>query len=119
MALYAPLSLLLLPVVWLGMILGGFMMMFHALGVSSWRTAFVESGSSLFTLGFVRPGDVPTDVLAFLDAAFGLGVVALFVAYLPSIYNAFSRREVLVALLSAPRRHAAVGDRVPDPHLAH
>jgi hypothetical protein len=101
MALYAPLSLLLLPVVWLSMILGGFMMMFHALGVSSWRTAFVESGSSLFTLGFVRPGDVPTDVLAFLDAAFGLGVVALFVAYLPSIYNAFSRREVLVALLSA------------------
>jgi hypothetical protein len=101
MALYAPLSLLLLPVVWLAMILGGFMMMFHALGVSSWRTAFVESGSSLFTLGFVRPGDVPTDVLAFLDAAFGLGVLALFVAYLPSIYNAFSRREVLVARLSA------------------
>jgi hypothetical protein len=92
MALYAPLSLLLLPVVWLAMVLGGFMMMFHALGVSSWRTAFVESGSSLFTLGFVRPGDVPTDVLAFLDAAFGLGVLALFVAYLPSIYNAFSRR---------------------------
>ena len=101
MALYAPLSLLLLPVAWLAMILGGFTMMFHALGVSSWRTAFVESGSSLFTLGFVQPRDVPTSALAFLDAALGLGVVALFVAYLPSIYNAFSRREVLVALLSA------------------
>ena len=101
MALYAPMSLLLLPVVWLAMILGGFTMMFHALGVSSWRTAFVESGSSLFTLGFVRPRDVPTSAFAFLDAALGLGVVALFVAYLPSIYNAFSRREVRVALLSA------------------
>jgi hypothetical protein len=101
MALYAPLSLLLLPVVWLAMILGGFMMMFHALGVSSWRTAFVESGSSLLTLGFVRPRDLPTSVFAFFDAAFGLGILALFVAYLPSIYNAFSRREVLVAMLSA------------------
>jgi hypothetical protein len=101
MALYAPLSLLLLPFVWLAMILGGFMMMFHALGVSSWRTAFVESGSSLFTLGFVRPRDLPTSAFAFLDAALGLGILALFVAYLPSIYNAFSRREVLVAMLSA------------------
>jgi ABC-type multidrug transport system fused ATPase/permease subunit len=101
MALYAPLSLLLLPVAWLAIILAGFMLMFHALGVSSWRTAFVESGSSLFTLGFVRPGDLPTEILAFLVAALGLGVLALFVAYLPSIYNAFSRREVLVALLSA------------------
>jgi len=101
MALYAPMALLLLPVVWLAMILGGFTMVFHALGVSSWQTAFVESGSSLFTLGFVRPRDVPTSALAFLDAALGLGVVALFVAYLPSIYSAFSRREVLVAMLSA------------------
>jgi hypothetical protein len=101
LALYAPVTLLLLPVIWLALILAGFTMMFHALGVSSWRTAFVESGSSLLTLGFVQPRDLPTSVLAFLDAAFGLGVLALFVAYLPSIYNAFSRREVLVAMLSA------------------
>jgi hypothetical protein len=101
LALYAPLSLLLLPVVWLALILCGFTMMFHALGVSSWRVALVESGSSLLTLGFVRPRDLPTSALAFFDAAFGLGVLALFVAYLPSIYNNFSRREVLVAMLSA------------------
>jgi ABC-type multidrug transport system fused ATPase/permease subunit len=101
MALYAPLTLLVLPVVWLAMVLVGFMLIFHAMGVSSWRTAFVESGSSLFTLGFVRPTDVPASALAFCEAAFGLGVVALFIAYLPTIYNAFSRREVLVALLSA------------------
>jgi hypothetical protein len=101
MALYAPLTLLFMPVIWLAMVLTGFMLMFHALGVSSWRTAFVESGSSLFTLGFVRPSDLPASVLAFFEAAFGLGVVALFIAYLPTIYSAFSRREVLVAMLSA------------------
>src|SRR6266700_6805457 len=65
MALYAPLTSLVQPAVWLAMVLSGFMMMFHALGVSSWRTAFTESGSSLFTLGFVRPRDLPTTSLAF------------------------------------------------------
>jgi ABC-type multidrug transport system fused ATPase/permease subunit len=101
MALFAPLTLLLQPIVWLAMVLVGFMLMFHALGVSSWRLAFTESGSSLFTLGFVRPRDLPTTVLTFTEAATGLGVLALFLAYLPSIYTAFSRREVPVAMLSA------------------
>jgi hypothetical protein len=101
MALYAPLTLLVQPAVWLVMVLVGFMMMFHALDVSSWRVAFTESGSSLFTLGFVRPRDLPTTVLAFTEAAIGLGILALIIAYLPSTYTAFSRREVLVAKLSA------------------
>jgi hypothetical protein len=101
MALYAPLTLLVQPGVWLVMVLSGFMLMFHALGVSSWRVAFTESGSSLFTLGFVRPRDLPGTSLAFAEAAIGLGILALIIAYLPSIYGAFSRREVLVAKLSA------------------
>jgi hypothetical protein len=101
MALYAPLTLLVQPAVYLALVLTAFMMMFHALGVSSWRTAFTESGSSLFTLGFVRPRDLPTTALAFTEAAIGLAILALFIAYLPSIYGAFSRREVLVAKLSA------------------
>jgi ABC-type multidrug transport system fused ATPase/permease subunit len=101
MALYAPVTLLVQPAVWLAMVLSGFTMMFHAFGVSSWRQAFSESGSSLFTLGFVHPRDLPTTWLAFIEAAIGLGVLALFIAYLPNIYNAFSRREVLVAKLSA------------------
>jgi hypothetical protein len=100
-ALYAPLTLLLQVAVWIVTVLAGFMMMFHALGVSSWRVAFTESGSSLLTLGFVRPGDLPTTVLAFTEAAIGLGILALFIAYLPSTYAAFTRREVLVAKLSA------------------
>ena len=101
MALYAPITLLIQPGVWLAMVVAGFMMMFHGLGVSSWREAFSESGSSLLTLGFVHPRDLPTTTLAFVEAVIGLGVLALFIAYLPSIYGAFSHREVLVAKLSA------------------
>ena len=48
------------------------------------------SGSSLFTLGFVRPPDLATNVFAFLEAATGLALLGLLIAYLPTIYAAFS-----------------------------
>jgi hypothetical protein len=101
MALYAPLTLLLLPFVWLVLVVLGYTLMFKAVDVDSWRTAFTESGSSLFTLGFVRPSNLPATVLAFTEATFGLGLLALLISYLPSIYAVFSRREVHVAQLSS------------------
>ena len=58
------------------------------------------SGSSMFTLGFVRPPDLATTTLAFFEAASGLALLALLIAYLPTIYGAFSRREVLVSQLA-------------------
>ena len=36
-----------------------------------------------------------------MAASFGLGLVALLIAYLPTIYSSFSRREVLVAYLNS------------------
>jgi hypothetical protein len=101
MALYAPFTLVLLPVTWLVLVIVGFMLMFRGFGVAGWRQVFIESGSSLLTLGFVRPGDLPTTALAFSEAAVGLFLLTLLIAYLPTIYSAFSRREVLVAHLTA------------------
>ncbi len=100
MALYAPLTLLILPGTWLILVIVGYMGMYRALGVATWRAAFQESGSSVFTLGFVRPTDLPTTALAFSEAVFGLGLIAVLIAYLPTIYNAFSRREAAVAGLA-------------------
>src|SRR6266545_7376647 len=54
MALYAPITLLILPAVWLVLVLVGYMGMFWAIGVGSWRMAFKVSGSSLLTLGFAQ-----------------------------------------------------------------
>jgi hypothetical protein len=99
MALFGPIGLLTLPAVWSVMILFAYTVMFHALGVQGFERAFEMSGSSLFTLGFVRPPDLATNVLAFLEAATGLTVLGLLIAYLPTIYSSFSRREVLVAQL--------------------
>jgi hypothetical protein len=78
----------------------GFTGLYRALGVGSWRLAFTESGSSLTTLGFVRPSDLPTTVLVLIEAAIGLGLIAVLIAYLPAIYGAFSRREAAVAALA-------------------
>jgi hypothetical protein len=99
MALYGPVGLLMLPGVWMLIVLGAFTAMFHALGVREFERAFEMSGSSLFTLGFVRPPDLGTSTLAFLEAATGLALLGLLIAYLPTIYAAFSKREVQVAQL--------------------
>lgn len=98
MALYAPVSLLLLPVVWVATILVGYLAMFWGLG----RTvgdSFHVSGSSLLTLGFAPVDTLGERILAFSEATLGLGIVALLITFLPSIYAAFSRRETEVALL--------------------
>jgi len=100
MALYGPVGLLVLPLVWLLMVIGAFTALFHVLGVRGFERAFEMSGSSLFTLGIVHPPDLATIALAFVEAASGLTLLALLIAYLPTIYAAFSRREVLVAQLA-------------------
>lgn len=100
MSLYAPLSLLALPLVSLVLIFTAFMFMFYGLEHHGWRSAFTTSGSSLLTLGFERPPDLPSVALAFIEASIGLALLALLISYLPSIYGAFSRREIAVTDLS-------------------
>jgi hypothetical protein len=65
------------------------------------REAFIVSGSSLLTLGFDRPPGLPHVLLSFVEAALGLGIVALMISYLPTFYSAFNRREALVGMLEA------------------
>jgi hypothetical protein len=99
LAAYGPVSLLALLMTWLIILLGGYIAMFWANGVRPWRAAFSTSGSSLLTLGFEHPHDLPNTALAFSEAALGLFVLALLITYLPSIYSAFSRREAMVGML--------------------
>lgn len=98
-ALYAPFALLILPFIWLLLIEFGFTLIFWAVGVRPLADAFLLSGSSLLTLGFYPVSGTLQTVLAFLDAALGLVMIALLIAYLPTMYSAFSRRETLVAKL--------------------
>lgn len=99
MALYAPITLLLLPVVWLGVVLVGFTAMFWAVGVRPLEEAFRESGSSLLTLGFATADGLPATILTFVEATLGITLAALLIAYLPTMYAAWQRREAGVALI--------------------
>jgi hypothetical protein len=99
MALYAPISLLTLAVTWLVLELIGYMLIYWALGERPWGLAFALSGSSLLTLGFTAPHDLPRTALSFTEAGLGLALLALLISYLPTIYTAFSRREAAVAAL--------------------
>jgi hypothetical protein len=98
MAFYAPVALLLILPAWYVLILLGYMLMFWGTGLG-WFEAFRESGSSLFTLGFAQVDGLSRSILAFSEGMFGLMLVALLIAYLPTIYAAFSRREAAVTLL--------------------
>jgi hypothetical protein len=98
MALYAPVSLLTLPAVWLTLVLLGYMAMFWALGLNP-GDALRASGSSLLTLGFAEVETEPGAVLGFTEAALGLFFVSILIAYLPTMYGAFSRRETAVTML--------------------
>lgn len=99
MAYYAPITLLLLLPVWLFLTTLGFSFMFWAMGTGSYYDAFTVSGSSLLTLGFARQDGWLATTLSFVEAIIGLMEVALLIAYLPTMYNAFSQREQAVTML--------------------
>ena len=99
MAYYAPVGLMLLVPVWFILIAIGYSGMYWALGVPGWLLDFRLSGSSLLTLGVVSSENFWVNVLVFSEATLGLVLVALLIAYLPTMYSAFSRREQAVNLL--------------------
>jgi hypothetical protein len=87
-------------VVWLGVAYLGFGLLLWPFATRGLVSAFTDAGSSLFTLGFAVPaGSVPAAIV-FLAAGVGLVIVTLQIAYLPTLYAAFNRRETEVALLN-------------------
>ena len=86
---------------WLGLFLAGYTLILWPVHGRSITGAFIEAGSSLFTLGFAEPPGTTPDAAIFVAAATGMIVVALQIGYLPTLYSAFNRRETEVTLLAA------------------
>ncbi|MDH5420228.1 MAG: hypothetical protein OEY55_00325 [Acidimicrobiia bacterium] len=99
MALFTPITLVLMPLVWVVVVGAGYTAMFVAVGDYSWIEAFAVSGSSLLTLGFTPVASTLEHALAFSEAALGLGLVALLITFLPSLYASFAQRESMVTLM--------------------
>ena len=109
MELYAPVALIALLVVWLFSINLGYIAMNWAIDAQSWYVAFKISGSSLLTLGFALVDNFPTTVLVFSEATIDLILIALLIAYLPTIYAAFSSASPTILTLLQPTRLASRG----------
>jgi hypothetical protein len=99
MAYYAPVGLMLLVPAWFILITIGYAAMYWALGLPDWLFDLRLSGSSLLTLGMFSSENTLVNILIFSEATLGLVLVALLIAYLPTMYFAFSRREQAVNLL--------------------
>ena len=108
----APLALLSLLVTWLLLFLFGYALMLWALLDKSFGNAVRESGSSLFTLGFAGQEHVAGTAVDFMAAFTGLIVIALQIAYLPVLYQAFNRRETLVTMLQSRAGAPAWGPEI-------
>jgi hypothetical protein len=103
-ALQAPFGLFAQLLVWAALIWLLFAVMFWSLSGSpidggSIGHALEEAGSSMLTLGFDAPHGLPRQLLSFAAAGVGLTLLALVIAYIPTVYAAFSRREALITKL--------------------
>jgi hypothetical protein len=104
LAIYGPLSVTALIVVWAGLLIIAFALIYHSLGerfqANRGSTAFgallYMSGSTFLTLGI---GDITsTDPLArcfmILETATGYIFLALIISYMPALEQAYAAREV-------------------------
>ena len=136
---YGPLSLLGLFATWAVLLVLGFAMLHWSAGSAinspgetpTFRTDFYLSGTTFFTLGLgdVTPRTTLAKAITVTEGGTGFGFLGLMISYLPTLYGAFSQRELNISLLDARagspptaaellRRHAQFADNeVLTPYL--
>src|SRR5213594_1913184 len=112
LSFYGPLSLVLLLVLWAAGLVTGFGLLQYANGSAmhaagneapGLATDLYLSGTTFFTLGLgdVAPVGSFARLLTVIESGLGFGFLAIVIGYFPVIYQAFSRREVIISLLDS------------------
>jgi voltage-gated potassium channel Kch len=135
LSIYGPLSLIVLLVLWAVGLIFAFALIQSGLGsrlaappgTTGFFADLYMSGGTFFTLGYgdVTPLTPAGRILSVIEAGTGFGFLALVIGYLPTLSQAFSRREANIALLDARagspptaaellRRHAGDHDSLAD-----
>ena len=136
---YGPLSLLGLFATWALSLVVAFAMVHWAAGSAlnspgetpSFRSDLYFSGTTFFTLGLgdITPRTSMERFITVIEGGTGFGFLGLMISYLPTLYGAFSQRELNISLLDARagspptaaellRRHAHFADsEVLTPYL--
>jgi len=116
MALVGPASMISLFVVWLGAFVLGFGLIAWWASGEDFGSALAISGSSVFTLGIATSPGSGSRAIEIVAAGIGLLVIALEIAYLPALYNAFATRETEVTLLATRSGTPAWGPEILARH---
>ena len=108
---FGPLSLIFLLVLWATGLIVGFALLQYGTGqhlqfvgqVNSLWILLYHSGETFFTLGYgdIVPTTSTARALAVFEAGMGFAFLGVVIGYLPTIYSAFSRREIEISLLDA------------------
>ena len=113
----APLSILVTLLSWLGLSVVGFGFVLAGVGHINPGKGMLESGSSVFTLGFLSSSDSQQTFVDFCAAATGPVMIGLLVGYLPAMYSAYSQREAEVTMLQARAGVPAWGPEILMRHV--
>lgn len=108
-AYFGPLSLIFLLALWALSLIFAFTLLQYGTGghlrlgddsITFWVLLY-HSGETFFTLGYgdIVPSTGPARFLAVLEAGMGFAFLGTVIGYLPTIYSAFSRREIEISLL--------------------
>ena len=111
----APVALLAGLVVWIGFFVLGYACMLERT-THGFASAFTQASVALFSVGTAHAGGTPNSTVDIAAGATWAIVVTLQIAYLPSLYDAFNRRETLVAMLESRAGLPAWGPEVLARH---
>jgi hypothetical protein len=109
LGIFAPAIVMILLGVWIVLLITGFGLVMHALSAEirpplpDLGTALYLAAISLLTIGYgdFVPIDAPSRIVSVAAGGVGLGIVALTITYLFSLYANFQRRELQVVTLDA------------------
>ncbi|HYK41364.1 MAG TPA: potassium channel family protein [Thermoanaerobaculia bacterium] len=111
LSIYGPLSLIVLLIAWAVALILGFAFVDWGLGtkldmpagIDGFKADLYFSATTFVTLGLgdIRPDSHIGRLLTSIESGMGFGFLALVVGYLPTLFQAFARREVNVSLLDA------------------
>ena len=95
-----PIMILTMLLAWLIGFLFGYAMLIYGISGMDFSQALRQSGSSLLTLGFAGGSTEDQTIIDFVAATTGPVIIAMLVGYLPTIFQTYLEREVLVTTTS-------------------
>jgi hypothetical protein len=101
LAAQAPVVLLVQLLAWLAIFFIGYTLLFWPILPGGITNAFTTAGPALWEIGSAQVHGAPARTILDIASLSGIVTITLQIAYLPTLYSAFNRRETEISLLNA------------------